>query len=95
MGTFGEALAPVLTAALLRGSVGAGSDGLVQLALQRGRARLQATVAALTHSAGLKQLLARHRDLLVTTAGAEHVTAVPAGGSRRVRGALTRTSQIQ
>lgn len=40
---------------------------------------LEAAVAGLTDAAGLEQLLAWHWDLLVATAGTEHVTAVPAG----------------
>lgn len=80
-------------APLLGSSVGAGCDGLVQLQVQRGRAELQATVAGPAHSAGLKQLLAWHWDLLVAAAGAEDVAAVPAGGRRQVRAALTQTLQ--
>lgn len=97
VGTFWEALVLFFSSApvpLLHSSVGAGCDGFVQLQVQRGLSELQATVAALTHSAGLKQLLAWHWDLLVTTAGAEHVTAVPAGGRRRVKAALTPTVQL-
>lgn len=96
MGTFGEALVLFFSSApvpFLHTSVGAGCDGFVQLQVQRCRAELQATVAGLTHPAGLKQLLVWHRDLLVTAAGAEHVAAVPAGGCRRVKAALTQTLQ--
>lgn len=88
----GHGVRPLCSASallLLHSSVGAGCDWLVQLQVQRCPAELQAAVAALAHSAGLKQLLAGHRNLLVTAAGAEHVTAVPAGGFNWVRAALT------
>lgn len=65
---------------LLRSSVGARRDGFFQL--QGGRAELQAAVAAFADAAGLKQLLARHRDFLVAAAGTEDVTAVPAGDTQ-------------
>lgn len=64
---------------VLRSSVGAGCDGFLQLQVQGSWAELEAAVAGLTDAAGLEQLLAWHWDLLVTTAGTEHVTAVPAG----------------
>lgn len=63
---------------VLRSSVGAGCDGFLQLQVQGSWAELEAAVAGLTDAAGLEQLLAWHWDLLVTTAGTEHVTAVPA-----------------
>lgn len=59
-------------------SVGAGCDGLLQLQVQGSSVELKAAVAGLTDTAGLKQLLAWHWDFLVTTAGAEHITTVPA-----------------
>lgn len=70
-------------------SVGAGRDGFVQLQVQGSRAELQAAVAGLTDAAGLEQLLAWHWDLLVTAAGTEHVTAVPAGRNTKVTAGLS------
>lgn len=70
------------SAVLLCSSVGARRDGFVQL--QGGGAELQAAVAAFADAAGLKQLLARHGDLLVAAAGTEDVTAVPAGDTHTV-----------
>lgn len=64
------------------GSVGAGRYGFVQLHAERRRWSLQAAVTRLAHATGLKQLLAWHRDLLIATAGTEHIPAVPAGGGR-------------
>lgn len=64
-------------------SVGAGCDGFLQLQVESSRADLEAAEAVLTDPAGLEQLLAWHGDLLVATAGAEHVTAVPAGDTHR------------
>ena len=43
---------------------------------------MEVAVAGLADAAGLEQLLAWHWDLLVATAGAEHVTTVPAGGGQ-------------
>lgn len=65
------------THARTHGSIGAGCDWFVHL--QGGGANLQAAVAAPADAGGLEELLARHRDLLVAAAGAEDVTAVPAG----------------
>lgn len=56
--------------------------------VQRGGAELEAAVAVLTDPAGLKQLLTWHWDLLVATAGTEHVSAVPAERGTGQRGAL-------
>lgn len=64
------------------GSVGAGRDGFVQLDLQSRRGSLQVAETRPTHTTGLKQLLAWHRDLLIATAGTEHVPTIPAGGDK-------------
>lgn len=75
------------------GLVGAGSDGL-QLQVHRSCVELEAAVAGLTYAAGLKQLLAWHRGLLVTTAGAEHITTVPIWGDKAVTTGLCFSSEI-
>lgn len=68
----------VSSAAVRLGSVGAGGDGVVQLDVQGRRGSLQAAETRITHATGLKQLLAWHRDLLITTAGTEHIPTIPA-----------------
>lgn len=85
---------PPATVAVLGGLVGAGGDGFLQLQVQGSRAELEAAVAGLTDATGLEQLLAWHWDLLVATAGAEHVTAVPAGGHREVTAGLSHTETL-
>lgn len=64
------------------GSVGAGRDGFVQLHLQSRCGNLQVAETRPTHTTGLEQLLAWHRDLLIATAGTEHIPTIPAGGGR-------------
>ncbi len=71
----------VSSAAVRLGSVGAGGDGVVQLDVQGRRGRLQAAETRITHATGLKQLLAWHRDLLIATAGTEHIPTIPAGAA--------------
>ncbi len=65
------------------GSVGAGGEGFVQLDVQGRRESLQTAETGLAHSTGLKQLLAWHRDLLIATAGTEHIPTIPAEVRRR------------
>lgn len=74
------------SAAVRLGSVGAGGDGFVQLDVQERRGNLQAAETRLAHSTGLKQLLAWHRDLLIATAGTEHIPTIPAGAAEVRRG---------
>lgn len=59
-------------------SVGAGRDGFLQLYLQRRRRDQQVAETQPAHAAGFKQLLARHRNLLIATAGTEHIPTIPA-----------------
>lgn len=39
---------------------------------------MEAAIARLAHSTGFKELLARNRNLLVTTTGAEYIPTIPA-----------------
>jgi hypothetical protein len=38
---------------------------------------MEAAIARLAHSTGFKELLARNRNLLVTTTGAEYIPTIP------------------
>lgn len=63
--------------------VGAGCDWFLQLHGVGSCIDLEAAIAGLTHTSGLKQLLAWHRDLLVAAAGTEHIPTVPTGWRQR------------
>lgn len=58
-------------------SVGSGRNGLVQFELEAGVAGMQAAVAGFADPAGFEELLAGHRHLLVTAAGAKHIPTIP------------------
>ncbi len=75
------------------GSVGAGGEGFVQLDVQGRRESLQTAETGLAHSTGLKQLLAWHRDLLIATAGTEHIPTIPAEVRRRGGGSQRKSSE--
>lgn len=66
-----------------RALVGAGCDWFLQLHGVGSCIDLEAAIAGLTHTGGLKQLLAWHRDLLVAAAGTEYIPTVPTGWRQR------------
>lgn len=66
-------------------SVWSGSNRLVQFKIKAGAIRMQAAVAGFADPARFKELLAGDWHLLVTAAGAKHISTIPSVRNRKKR----------